>query len=174
MSVRNSAAQIHGAKRLSRLSRKSKSVEGIDFVRCRICGDHRRVLSARHLSKHGTDREEYMEEYSLSPDDLIAKDFRRIQSSRRGYQPYGRREWIAAIKKIHGQGGSILARDLQRSKHQNLYHLGVCFLVIGIRRFVQRDLIQNRCGYGSPRTERESSRECVPYRSEIYRLTRST
>jgi hypothetical protein len=43
--------------------------EGIDFVRCRICGDHRRVISGRHLSKHGTDREEYMEEYGLSPDD---------------------------------------------------------------------------------------------------------
>jgi hypothetical protein len=36
-------------------------VEGIDFVRCRICGDHRRVISGRHLSKHDTDRETYME-----------------------------------------------------------------------------------------------------------------
>jgi hypothetical protein len=39
--------------------------EGVDFVRCRICGDHRRVISGRHLSKHDTDRETYMEEYHL-------------------------------------------------------------------------------------------------------------
>jgi hypothetical protein len=29
--------------------------EGIDFVRCRICGDYLRVISGRHLSKHDTD-----------------------------------------------------------------------------------------------------------------------
>ena len=52
--------------------------EGIDFVRCRICSDHRRVISGRHLSKHDTDRETYMEEYNLTPDELIAKDFRMI------------------------------------------------------------------------------------------------
>jgi hypothetical protein len=61
------------------------SDDGIEFVSCRICGDHRRVISGRHLSKHDTDRETYMEEYHLTPDELIAKDFRRIQSSRRGY-----------------------------------------------------------------------------------------
>jgi hypothetical protein len=59
-----------------------------------FCGDHHRVMSGRHLSKHGTDRQEYMEEYGLSPDELIAKDFRIIQSSRRGYQPYGRSDWF--------------------------------------------------------------------------------
>jgi hypothetical protein len=98
--------------------------DGIDFVRCRICRDYLRVISGRHLSKHGTDREEYMEEYGLSPDELIAKDFRIIQSSRRGYQPYGKREWIAAIKKIRKNGGSIRAGDLQH-KNQNLYQLAV-------------------------------------------------
>ena len=44
-----------------------------------------RVISGQHLSKHDTDRETYMEEYHLSPDELIAKAFRIIQSSRRGY-----------------------------------------------------------------------------------------
>jgi hypothetical protein len=71
--------------------------EGIDFVRCRICGDHRRVISRRHLSKHGTDRETYMDEYRLSPDQLCAKDFRRLISSRPGYYPHGKRDWIAAM-----------------------------------------------------------------------------
>jgi hypothetical protein len=33
------------------------------LFRCRLCGDHRRVISGRHLSKHGTNREEYMEEW---------------------------------------------------------------------------------------------------------------
>jgi hypothetical protein len=106
-----------------RRARNSNRV-GFDFVRCRICGDHRRVISARHLSKHGTDREEYMQEYGLSPDKLIAKDFRIIQSSRRGYRPYGKRDWVAAIKKIHKNGGTIGAGDLQH-KNQNLYRLGV-------------------------------------------------
>jgi hypothetical protein len=53
--------------------------EGIDFVRCRICGDHRRVISGRHLSKHGIDRETYMAEYRLSPDELCAKEFRSLR-----------------------------------------------------------------------------------------------
>jgi len=48
-------------------------IEGVDFVACRICGDRRRVISGRHLSKHGTDRLTYIEEYGLSPDQLIAK-----------------------------------------------------------------------------------------------------
>src|SRR5215831_5018745 len=75
--------------------------EGIDFVRCRICGDHRRVISGRHLSKHGTDRETYMAEYHLTPDELIAKVFRRIQSSRPGFCPHGKSDWIDAVKKLH-------------------------------------------------------------------------
>ena len=70
--------------------------EGIDFVRCRICGDHRRVISGRHLSKHNTDRETYMEEYDLSPDELIAKAFRMIRSSHPDFRANGKSEWIAA------------------------------------------------------------------------------
>jgi hypothetical protein len=111
-------------KRLSERNRTFKGGEGFDFVRCRICGDHRRVLSGRHLSKHGTDREEYMQEYGLSPDELIAKDFRIIRSSRRGYRPYGRSDWIAAIKKLQKQGGSLFGRDLQK-KRSHIYHQGV-------------------------------------------------
>jgi len=53
-----------------------------------------------------------MEEYGLSPDELIAKDFRIIQSSRRGYHPFDKRSWIEAIKKIHSRGGSLSAGEL--------------------------------------------------------------
>jgi hypothetical protein len=35
-----------------------------------------------------------MEEYHLTPDEMIAKDFRMIQSSPRGYYPHGKSEWI--------------------------------------------------------------------------------
>ena len=56
-----------------------------------------RVISGRHLSKHGTDRETYMAEHALSPDELIAKDFRVLRSSRPGFKPYGQTEWIGAI-----------------------------------------------------------------------------
>jgi len=98
--------------------------EGIDFVRCRICGDHRRVISGRHLSKHDTDRETYMEEYDLTPDELIAKDFRAIQSSRRGFYPHGKNDWIDAVKKLRKQGESISAGDLQ-DNYPYLYNQGV-------------------------------------------------
>jgi hypothetical protein len=43
--------------------------------------------SVTHLSKHDTDRGTYMEEFRLTPDKLIVKDFRMIQSSRRAYFP---------------------------------------------------------------------------------------
>jgi hypothetical protein len=105
-------------------SRKLTGVEGIDFVRCRICSEYLRVISGRHLSKHGTDRQTYMEEYRLSPDELIAKDVRIIQSSHRGYHPYGKREWIAAIKKIYDHGGSVFAGELQDT-YPHLYTQGV-------------------------------------------------
>jgi hypothetical protein len=98
--------------------------DGFDFVCCRICGDHRRVISGRHLSKHDTDRETYMEEYHLTPDELIAKDFRVIQSSRPGYYPNDKRNWITTVKKLHKQGESVFAGDLQ-DKNPFLYDQGV-------------------------------------------------
>ena len=99
-------------------------IEGIDFVRCQICGDHRRVISGRHLSRHYTDRETYMEEYGLTPDELIAKHFRMIRSSRPGFHPHGKSDWIDAVKKLHKQGESISAGDLQ-DEHPYLYNQGV-------------------------------------------------
>ena len=98
--------------------------DGTDFVRCRICGDHRRVISGRHLSKHDMDRETYMEEYHLTSDELIAKDFRVLQSSRRGYSPHGKSEWIAATKTFYEKHNKVFAKYLQqRSPH--LYRQGV-------------------------------------------------
>jgi hypothetical protein len=41
-------------------------IDGIDFVRCRICGDHRRVISGRHLSKHGIDRETFVDHFAFN------------------------------------------------------------------------------------------------------------
>ncbi len=82
------------------------------------------MISGRHLSKHGTDRETYMEEYGLSPDELIAKDSRRLHSSRRDYRPYNKRDWIAAIKKVYKRDEQVFAGFLQE-KHQQLYHQGI-------------------------------------------------
>jgi hypothetical protein len=62
-------------KRFGLRCRNFDSDDGVDFARGRICGDHRRVISGRHLSKHDTDRETYMDEYHFSPDELIVKDF---------------------------------------------------------------------------------------------------
>jgi hypothetical protein len=47
---------------------------------------------------------------SSHPDELIAKDFRLIQSSRRGYYPDGKNEWIAAMEEPLLQGRQLLAR----------------------------------------------------------------
>jgi hypothetical protein len=111
-------------KRTQARARNFGSNEGIEFVRCRICGDRVRVISGRHLSKHGTDREAYMEEYGLSPDQLIAKASRRLHSSRRNYRPYSKRDWIAAIRKVHKRDEQVFAGFLQE-KHQQLYHQGI-------------------------------------------------
>jgi hypothetical protein len=105
-------------------NRRFDNGDGIEWVCCRICGDHRRVISGRHLSKHDIDRETYMEEYHLTPDELIAKDFRMIRSSRRGFYPHGRSDWIDAVKKIHKHGETVFAGDLQ-DKHPYLYNQGV-------------------------------------------------
>jgi hypothetical protein len=59
--------------RTAPLKRSFDIDDGIESVCCRICGDHRRVVSGRHLSKHDTDRDTYMEEYNLTPDELTAK-----------------------------------------------------------------------------------------------------
>ena len=69
----------HAEKRKRPRNRTFDSGDGIEFFRCRICGDYRRVINGQHLSKHDTDRDTYMEEYHLSPD---AKDFRMIQKIR--------------------------------------------------------------------------------------------
>jgi hypothetical protein len=65
-----------------------------------------------------------MEEYHLTPDELIAKAFRMIQSSRRGYYPYGMSDWIAAVKKVYKRDGKVFARHLQ-DKYGHLYEQGV-------------------------------------------------
>jgi hypothetical protein len=61
-----------------------------------------------------------MEAHGLTPDELIARDFRMIQSSRRGYFPHGRSDWIAAIKNVYKRDGNVFAKYLQR-KHPHLY-----------------------------------------------------
>jgi hypothetical protein len=107
-----------------RRSRVFDRPEGVDFVRCLIWGEAHRVISGRHLSKHDMDRQSYMEKYGLSPDQLIARDFRQIQSSRRNYYPYSKDEWIAAFKKIYRRKGKITTKYLQRH-HPGFYHQGV-------------------------------------------------
>ncbi|HZI87775.1 MAG TPA: hypothetical protein VFD48_13155 [Pyrinomonadaceae bacterium] len=109
--------------RVAPLASRTSTTDGVDFVRWRTCGKHLRVISGRHLSKHGIEREAYMNEYRLSSDELIAKDFRRIQSSRRGYQPHGRREWVAAMKQLYEANGNISLKYLQ-TRYRHLYEQG--------------------------------------------------
>jgi hypothetical protein len=102
---------------------KLDSGEGIEFVRCRICGKHRRLISGKHLSIHRIDRETYMEEYRLSPDKLCSQSF-RVNSSRRDYCPYSKREWIAAIKIVFQRHGHVYAGFLQKH-YPNVYRGGI-------------------------------------------------
>jgi hypothetical protein len=100
--------------------------DGVDFVRCRICGKHLCVISGPHLSTHGTDRETYMQEYGLSPDQLCSKTFRVNHSSRPDFCPHSKWEWIAAIRRVHKQQGQVFAGYLQ-DNHRHLYNQGVWF-----------------------------------------------
>jgi hypothetical protein len=141
--------------------------EGIDFVHCRICGDHRRVISGRHLSKHDTDRKTYMQEYDLSPDELIAKAFRIIQSSHPGYYPHTKKGWIAAMQKVYENDGNIFANicnTISRSYTAKAFG----FLVAGTRRCRRRVLIPTRCVCRGHGTGKRSSRSCRTCEIEIY------
>ncbi len=62
-------------------------------------------------------------EYHLTPDELIAKAFRMIQSSRRGYYPNGKTEWIAAMKNVYEKDGKVFADQ---------YAMNFCIVSISI------------------------------------------
>ena len=116
--------RIRQSKRRGDRSRGLRVHEGIDFVRCLICGDHRRVISGRHLSKHGIDRETYIAEYALSPDQLCSKSFRINHSSRPDCCAHDRREWITVMKAVYKQHGNVYAGFL-RKHYPNLYLEGL-------------------------------------------------
>ena len=129
------------------------------------------VISGRHLSKHDTDRETYMEEYHLTPDELIAKDFRMIRSSRRGFYPHGKSDWIAAVKKLHKQGRSVFAGDLQ-DKHPYLSSTKAYgFLAIGTRLCAQRDSIPKGCGCARSGTREKLSMNYSGCKSKLTSLS---
>jgi hypothetical protein len=64
-----------------------------------------------------------MAEYHLTPDQLTAKGFRIIQSSRPGYYPHGKNDWIHAVNKVYKRDGKIFARYLQ-DNYKHLYEQG--------------------------------------------------
>lgn len=107
------------------------------------------MINARHLSKHEIERESYMEEYNLTPDELIAKDFRMIQSLRRGYFPHSKRDWIAAIKKVHEREGNVFARYLQKT-HPHVYKQGLWI-------FGDWDKAQRAAGFDPDRMRKQGS-----------------
>ena len=65
-----------------------------------------------------------MQEYRLSPDKLYSKSFRLNHSSRSDYRALNKKEWIAAIKKIHKQHGRVFAGYL-KDNLPHLYNHGV-------------------------------------------------
>ena len=118
------------AKRHKPRTSGSDSGDRTDFVRCRICGKHLRVISGLHLRIHGIDREAYMQRYRLSPDKLCSKSFRLNHSSRSDYCPHNKHEWIAAIKNFsNSTATSTLA--ICRSTIRIYISKGFGYLVIG-------------------------------------------
>jgi hypothetical protein len=65
-----------------------------------------------------------MQEYDLSPDELIAKAFRMIQSSHPGYYPHTKKDWIAAMQEVYENDGKVFAGYLQ-DKYRHLYEQGI-------------------------------------------------
>jgi hypothetical protein len=124
----------------------TSSSDGVQSVACHICNQHLRVISARHLSKHGIDRETYMEEYRLSPDELVAKDFRVIQSGRHEFVPHGKRDWIAAIKKVYKTRG-ISAQGICNTGTNICIARAFGSSATGTRRWWRPGLILNGYGY---------------------------
>ena len=61
-----------------------------------------------------------MEAYDLSPDHLIAKAFRNIQSRDPGFRANSKAEWVAEIKKIYKRKGVAGLQHL-RKNHFHLY-----------------------------------------------------
>ncbi len=98
--------------------------EGTDFVRCRICGKHLRVISGRHLSTHGTNRETYIKEYRLSPDKLCSKSFRINHSSRRDYHNGPEREGQQQVLRVYFGGIYDNVRQLLSAQIKRLNHTG--------------------------------------------------
>lgn len=116
--------QSRNFRACSRQAQRISGIDGTDFVRCRICGKHLRLISGRHLFLHGIDRETYMQEYRLSPDKLCSKSFRLNHSSRRDYHPHNKQEWIAAIKIVYQRHRDVYAGYLQKHYPQ-LYQQGI-------------------------------------------------
>ena len=125
---------------------KLGDTEGIDFVRCRICGARRRVIATKHLSKHDTDRETYIEEYDLSPDDLIAKDFRSNRSSRHDFRPYSSASGFAAMKAARRRTPEIFTSGISKRVSHSLIGTGSGSSVTGTMRSEQRGSTRIACG----------------------------
>jgi hypothetical protein len=65
-----------------------------------------------------------MEEYGLTADELIAKDFRLLRSSRPGFFPHGKRGWLAAIKDVYKRDRNVTPIHLQKN-YPHLYYQGI-------------------------------------------------
>jgi len=121
--------------------------DGIDYVRCRVCGDHRSVISCRHLSKHGIDRQAYMQEYRLSRPSSAPNPSGSIT--------------VPEVTTLRLMGRSGLPRSRLSTSGTDMCTLASCkstipnsisrvfgFLVTGMQLCVNRGSRQRICGYG--------------------------
>jgi hypothetical protein len=123
------------------------SGDGIDFVRCRICGKHLRLITGTHLATHGTDRETYMQDTA---------------SARTNSAPSSSAEIIVpAVTTVRTASSSGLSPSRLFTNGTGRFLLAICrstiqisiekafgYSVIGTQLSVQPDSRLRKCGCG--------------------------
>lgn len=94
-------------------------------VRCQICCKEFSVIHAKHLMlKHGVAREEYMQQFGLSPDNLMCAQMRKKLARRADYKPFSKAEVTRRVRAIFKKHGNIGAGEVQK-KYPQAYRQAV-------------------------------------------------
>lgn len=88
------------------------------FVVCELCGRELRIINSIHLAAHGTTREEYMEEFGLTSDQLVCKDRRRKIARRSDYWPMTQAEVHERLRALFRKHGNVGAGFVSKNARQ--------------------------------------------------------
>jgi hypothetical protein len=71
---------------------KKQTSSSKDYVECKICGKELQIITKMHLRVHDMTREDYMEMFDLTIDELASDYFRIQKSKKNGYRPLNKKE----------------------------------------------------------------------------------